>query len=147
LDNLFSDATLFKLNFIGIQHLEYLDIREIKTPEKPLTLQKGQGFVEGHKILTLTLTLLTPTHDPWRVGKPLHITNFLPYLDLQNHTLGISLFWCLSLLSPFFSVIYLPFQGDRFPVGFLIGLCSRCTFLGCICGFVDFLCICRQHFP
>jgi len=38
LDNLFSDATLFKLNFIGIQHLEYLDIREIKTPEKPLTL-------------------------------------------------------------------------------------------------------------
>ena len=41
MDNLFSDATLFKLNFIGIQHLEYLDIREIKTPEKPLTLQKG----------------------------------------------------------------------------------------------------------
>jgi hypothetical protein len=40
-----------------------LNIREIKTPVKPLTLQKGQGFVEGHKILTLTLTLLTPTLD------------------------------------------------------------------------------------
>ena len=76
MDDLLSDATLFKLNFIGIQHLEYIDIREIKTPEKPLTLQKGQGFVEGHKILTLTLTLLTPTPDPWRVDKPLHITNY-----------------------------------------------------------------------
>jgi len=84
LDKLFSDATLFKLNFIGIQHLEYLDIREIKTLEKPLTLQKGQGFVEGHKILTLTLTLLTPTHDPWRVGKPLHITTFFKINDWIN---------------------------------------------------------------
>jgi hypothetical protein len=74
LDDLFSDSILFKLNFIGIQHLEYLNIREIRTPEKPLTLQKGQGFVRGHKILTLTLTLLTPTLDPWRVDKPLHIT-------------------------------------------------------------------------
>jgi len=36
LDDLFSDSTLLKLNFIGIQHLEYLDIREIRTPEKPL---------------------------------------------------------------------------------------------------------------
>ena len=62
-------------NFTGIQHLEYLDIRELETPEKPLTLQKGQGFVEGHKILTLTLTLLTLTLDPWRVTQPLHITN------------------------------------------------------------------------
>ena len=33
------------------------------------------------------------------------------------------------------------------PVGFLVGLCSRCMFLGCIRGFVDFLHICRQHFP
>ena len=39
-----------------------------------MTLQKGQGVVEGHKILTLTLTLLTPTLDPWRVDQPLHIT-------------------------------------------------------------------------
>ena len=36
LDDLFSDENLFKLNFIGIQHLECLDIREIKTPVKPL---------------------------------------------------------------------------------------------------------------
>jgi hypothetical protein len=56
---------LFKLNLIGIQYLKYLDIKEIKTPVKPLTLQKGQlGLVEGHKILTLTPTLLTPTLDP-----------------------------------------------------------------------------------
>ena len=45
-----------------------------KTLEKPLTLDKGQGFVEGHEVLTLTLTLLTLTPDPWRVDKPLHIT-------------------------------------------------------------------------
>ena len=50
----FTASTLFKLNFIEIQHLE--DIKEMKTPVKPLTLLKGQGFVEGHKILTLTLT-------------------------------------------------------------------------------------------
>ena len=36
LDNLFFDSTSFKLNFIGTQHPEYLDIREIKTPKKPL---------------------------------------------------------------------------------------------------------------
>jgi hypothetical protein len=80
LDDLFSDSTLFKLNFIGIQYLKYLDIREIKTPVKPLTLQKGQleGFVEGHKILTLTLTLLTPTLDPWR---PRGLTN--PCISLE----------------------------------------------------------------
>ena len=78
MDDLFYDSKLFKLNFIGIQYLEYLDIREIKTPVKTpvksLTLLKGQGFVEGHKILTLTLTLLTLTLDPWGFDKPLHIT-------------------------------------------------------------------------
>jgi hypothetical protein len=60
LNDLFSASTLLKLNFLGIQHLEYIDIREMKTPVKPLTLLKGQKFVEGHKILTLTLPLLTP---------------------------------------------------------------------------------------
>ena len=34
-----------------------------------------QGFVEGQKVLTLTLTLLTLTPDPWRVDKPLHISS------------------------------------------------------------------------
>ena len=37
---------------------------------------KGQGFVEGHKILTLTLTLLTLTLDPWGFDQPLHITKY-----------------------------------------------------------------------
>ena len=68
MDDLFPDSTLFKLNFRGIQHPEYLNITEVKT------LSEGQGFVKGHKILTLTLTLLTPTPDPWRVDKPLQIT-------------------------------------------------------------------------
>ena len=75
--DLFYDSKLFKLNFTGIQCLEYLDIGEIKTPVKPyktlvkpLTLLKGQGFAEGHKILTLTLTL-----DPWGFDQSLHITS------------------------------------------------------------------------
>jgi hypothetical protein len=88
LDDLFSDSILFKLNFIGIQHLEYLNIREIRTPEKPLTLQKGQGFVGGYKILTLTLTLLTPTLDPWRVDKPLHITTGGVVKECYSQELG-----------------------------------------------------------
>jgi hypothetical protein len=59
LNDLFSASTLFKLNFLGIQHLEYIDIREMKPPVNPCKTpdpSEGSGFVEGHKILTLTLT-------------------------------------------------------------------------------------------
>ena len=68
LDDLFSDSTYFKLNFIGIQHLEYLDIREIKTL----------------KNLLLTFSLLNPTPDTRRVEKPLHITMQLGSIERER---------------------------------------------------------------
>ena len=83
MDENFSNSTLFKLNL-------YFDIREIKPLRNPWKTPdpKGQGFVEGQKVLTLTLTLLTLTPDPWRVDKPLHITNcdmFRMAQDLCRH--------------------------------------------------------------
>ena len=62
-----------------------------KTP----TLEKGWGLCEGQKILTSTLTLLTPTPTPWKGNKPLHITTYLGtsllnYIEIytphQHHT-------------------------------------------------------------
>jgi hypothetical protein len=71
----FSGSTLLEHIFIGMDPPNHLGFRSRTYTEKPLTLQEGKGLVEGLKISTLTLTLLTLTLDPRGVIQPLPITS------------------------------------------------------------------------